>query len=91
VLEHLSVLDAIDIVEVGVGSEAIGKNPVTLNLRHRTGAAVVAVFREDDVFYTPDPAFAFEPGDAAILVGSREARANAQALFAQPRPPGPSE
>lgn len=80
-LRHLGVHRAVDTVEVEAGSEAVGQSPRTLNLRRRTGANVIAVVREGQVFYTPDPVFGFQPGDMVVLAGARDAMDRAGGLF----------
>ena len=80
-LRQLAIHDAIEVVEVEEGSEADGESPVSLKLRHRTGAVAVAVLRDGKPFYTPDPEFAFGPWDLVILVGDRESLDRATPLF----------
>lgn len=91
-LKHLGVYGALETVMVEEGSEGEGGDPVSLQLRRRTGAVVIAAVRDGEAFYTPDPGFRFEAGDAVVLVGSREALEAAMAIFRAPDPPaGPPE
>jgi CPA2 family monovalent cation:H+ antiporter-2 len=85
-LAQLGVHHAIDLVEVEAGSRAEGGHPVTLNIRHTTGATVVAVVRDARAIYTPDPEFRFRPGDAVLLVGDDEALAKGRELFLRELP-----
>lgn len=80
-LQHLGVHDALEVVEAEAGSESIGENARTLDLRRRTGAIQVAVVRNGAPIYRRDEAFRYAPGDAAVLVGDRAALDAAGALF----------
>lgn len=80
-LRHLGIHGALDVVEVEQGAAAIGESPTSMNLRRVTGAIVIAVVREGRAIYRRDPAFGFRPGDAAVLVGDREALESAARLF----------
>ena len=44
-LQHLGIHDALELVEVEVGSKAEGENARTLDLRRQTGAIQIAVVR----------------------------------------------
>ena len=80
-LQHLGIHDALELVEVEVGSPAIGENARTLDLRKQTGAIQLAVVRDGTPIYRRDDAFRYVPGDTAILVGDRGALDAAGALF----------
>jgi CPA2 family monovalent cation:H+ antiporter-2 len=84
-LRHLGVHAAMDTVEVEAGSPAVGQSPTSMDLRRATGATVIAVVRQGRALYTPDPAFRFQPGDTAVLVGERETLDRACAYFRAPR------
>jgi CPA2 family monovalent cation:H+ antiporter-2 len=83
-LEHYGVQAALDTVEIEPGARAVGENPVSLSLRRETGASVIAAVRGEEVYHAPNPEFRFEAGDVVVLVGDREARENAAALFRSP-------
>ena len=80
-LEHLAVVDALEVVRVEPGAMAVGSDPASLDLRQRTGAAVIAVFRDGAVHYTPDPSLAFAVGDLVVLIGDRDARRAARRML----------
>jgi CPA2 family monovalent cation:H+ antiporter-2 len=84
-LRHLGLQVAIETVELEAGTQAEGENPTTLSLRSRTGTSVIAVVRDGEARYTPDPAFRFRPGDLVVLVGTGDALAQATAFFRRPR------
>jgi CPA2 family monovalent cation:H+ antiporter-2 len=86
-LAHLGVHRAIDIVEVEEGCPAVGRHPRAMRLRRDTGATVIAVVREGEVLYTPDPDYRFQPGDSVLLVGDEEAQTRARAYFLRPATP----
>jgi len=58
-------------------------HPRESDLRERTGCAVVAVERGDELVVDFDPDFKFRPGDAAYICGSAEATQNFRKLFPQ--------
>ncbi len=49
-----------------------GKTIEDLQIRAKTGATVIAVCRNDKNIINPPPAFAFEPGDAALIIGESD-------------------
>ena len=68
-LRFLGVHHALELIAVEEGAPAVGGTPESIDLRKRTGATVVAVVRQGQAYYAPDPAFRFEPGDTVVLVG----------------------
>jgi CPA2 family monovalent cation:H+ antiporter-2 len=80
-LRHLGIHGALELVEVEAGSQAIGMNARSLDMRRRTGAIQVAVVRDGVPIYRRDDAFRYEAGDTAVLVGDRDALDSAGALF----------
>ena len=80
-LKHLGIHDALELIEVEDGVEAIGKNATTLKLRQRTGAVQIAVVRDGQPIYQREPAFRYQVADTVVLVGDREALDRALALF----------
>jgi CPA2 family monovalent cation:H+ antiporter-2 len=80
-LKHLGLHTAVETVQVEDGSRAIGESPVSLSLRHTTGATVVAAIRSDRTYHAPDPDFRFEAGDVVVFAGSADALAAAMKLF----------
>jgi len=83
-LRHLGIHAAMDTIEVEADSAAVGQSPTSLQLRRATGATLIAVVREGRALYTPDPAFRFQPGDTAVLVGDRPALERACRYFRAP-------
>ncbi len=51
-------------------STAKGKNLKELDLRHKTGAVIIAIVRKGEVKVNPDPNLKIEPGDLLIILGS---------------------
>lgn len=51
-------------------SPVIGETIKSLDLRHRTGATIIAVVRGERAHPNPDPDLRLEPGDHLVLVGS---------------------
>ena len=84
-LRHLGVRAAIETVEVEAGTRAVGENPTTLSLRRTTGCSVIAVVRDGEAHYGPDPDFRFRQGDLVVLVGTPDAMSQALPLFQRPR------
>jgi monovalent cation:H+ antiporter-2, CPA2 family len=62
-------------------SPAIGQSPVSLQLRHTTGALVVGVRREQHLLEKPDPNIPFAPGDIVYCVGTGAAIRRVTAIF----------
>jgi len=80
-LQHLGIHDALELVEVEVGSKAEGENARTLDLRRQTGAIQIAVVRGGVPIYRRDDTFQYRPGDTAVIVGDPEALERAAVLF----------
>lgn len=72
-LGRLGIHRVLKLIEVEEGSRAIGESPVSLELRRRTGAVVIAVVRDGSALYQSDPSFEFRRGDTVVLVGDPEA------------------
>lgn len=56
----------------GAEGELIGQTLTEANVRDRTGVAVIAIQRGEDVLAPPDPNEAIATGDTLVVVGSRE-------------------
>jgi monovalent cation:H+ antiporter-2, CPA2 family len=69
----------IESVLIGVDTKGAGSSPVSLRLRSRTGALVVAVRRNQQLLSKPDPNVAFLAGDIVYLVGTSQAIRSAAA------------
>jgi CPA2 family monovalent cation:H+ antiporter-2 len=80
-LRHLGIHSAMELVEVEEGSGAIGENPVSLDLRQKTGAVVLAVVRDGVAIYKRDPSFRFRAGDTVVLVGDADSLSKGSGLF----------
>jgi TrkA domain protein len=59
-------------IAVAVGSPYAGRTLGDTAARTRTGASIVAVVRDRQVFASPRPDFRFEPGDVVVVVGTAE-------------------
>jgi CPA2 family monovalent cation:H+ antiporter-2 len=80
-LRHLGIHNALDLIEVEEGAEAVGSNPASMQLRSKTGAVVIAVIRDGKATYRHDPTFQFRSGDTVVLVGEGDALLRGSALF----------
>ena len=80
-LKHLGIHNALELAEVEAGAPAVGRNATALDLRRVTGAVQIAVIRDGRPHYHREAAFAYRPGDTAVLVGDRDALDRAAALF----------
>lgn len=75
-VEHLAALTqrieglAIDWLPIRSGSPYAGKAIADTQARSRTGVSIVAVLRGRTAFPAPEPSFAFQPGDTAVVVGT---------------------
>jgi CPA2 family monovalent cation:H+ antiporter-2 len=85
-LREVTALDdmKIECALVHAQSPAAGASPAALQLRSVTGALVVGVRRDTQLFSNPDPALPFEPGDVVYFVGTSEALERALPLFEPP-------
>ncbi len=63
----------IETMLVREGTRAALRSPVSLELRSKLGALIVAVRRRKKLLEHPDPTRPLEPGDVAYLVGRQEA------------------
>ncbi len=85
-----AVLDALtegtsEIVRVLDGSQAAGATLRGLDLRRRSGAAVIAVVRDTESHANPDPLMELEVGDDLVLVGDHAAVERACMLLRPPQ------
>ena len=55
-----------------VPAAVVGKTLEELQIRAKTGATVIAVCRHDRNIINPPPAFVFEEGDAALVIGESD-------------------
>ncbi len=85
-LAHLGVHHGLEMIAVEPGAEAVDGHPVSLDLRRRTGATVIAVVRDGQALYTPNPEFRFRPGDTVVLAGDDEALVSARRRFVAAAP-----
>ena len=58
-------------LELTSGSPAIGETVVTLNIRAKTGASVVAVCRQEKVYRNIGPDWEFQVGDVLVTIGEQ--------------------
>ena len=80
-LKHLGIHDALELIEVEDGAQAIGANATSLNLREKTGAVQVAVVRDGHPIYQREPNFRYQVADTVVLVGDPESLSRAMTLF----------
>ncbi|HLG68459.1 MAG TPA: cation:proton antiporter regulatory subunit [Acidimicrobiales bacterium] len=59
-------------IVVHPGSPFDGRTVADSMMRSRTGASIVAVIRQGEMILSPAADFAFEAGDTAVIVGTRE-------------------
>lgn len=71
----------IDWLQIDAGSSFAGRTIGDLGLRERTGITVIAVIRDEVPLPSPGPDVRLEPGDTAVVVGSRDAIGRAFALL----------
>lgn len=71
----------LDRLELRRGDHAVGRNPLELDVRSRTGAIVVAVRRGRVVRNALDPLEPFMVGDEVFLIGSTNAIDDATSLL----------
>ena len=69
-------------IPILAGSPYDGRTLGDTRARTRTGASIVAVVREGEVFASPRPDFVFETGDVVVVVGTGEGIAAVAAILA---------
>jgi CPA2 family monovalent cation:H+ antiporter-2 len=67
--KKLLLYDVTDQFRLAPGSPAIGQTIRSLNLRERTGASIVAIYREGKHIANPSPDLSFLLNDVLILLG----------------------
>jgi CPA2 family monovalent cation:H+ antiporter-2 len=79
----LDAADAIEItwVDLLAHSPMIGQTLAQADLRSRTGASVVALFRDEQVLPNPKSMTVFQAGDRIGLIGEAEQIAAAEQLL----------
>lgn len=73
-------------ISIPAGSPYVGRRLGDTQARTRTGASIVAVLREREVFASPDPSFRFEAGDVVVVVGTRNGLDGVTAILANGDP-----
>lgn len=63
------------------GSPYVGRTLGDTAVRTRTGASIVAVVRDRQVYASPRPDFRFAEGDVVVVVGTAEGTATVAAIF----------
>jgi CPA2 family monovalent cation:H+ antiporter-2 len=76
-------------VRLPAGSPAEGQTLAGLGVRGKTGAAVLAIFREGESVMLPTAGEALRPGDVLALAGTHEAVESARALLGAEPSDGP--
>lgn len=61
---------AIEWIQIGAASGAVGTSIRNGEYRTKTGASIVAVIRGDESVPAPEPEYVFEAGDTAVAVGT---------------------
>jgi CPA2 family monovalent cation:H+ antiporter-2 len=87
-LRHLAQLlphVEVDLFVVLPEVSLVGMELRDVDLRARTGAAVLAVVRVTEVIHNPPPTFRFEEADQVLLIGSREQLAAAFRVLRNPQ------
>ena len=74
----------LDTVRVAAASAAAGKLIRELRLRTATGASIVGIERNGASIINPGPDEELQAGDSVLILGNREQRAAARALFENP-------
>lgn len=73
-------------IELGETAPVIGQTLRALDLRGRAGVLVVALYREPQLYTSPDPDLALAPGDTLVLFGEDAGIREAQDLLLGPPP-----
>ena len=71
---------AVGRIQLGSGSDLVGKSLAESGLRTRTGALVLSISRGSDNIASPDPQFELAAGDVLVVVGQPQQLEAARAL-----------
>ena len=74
---------AIDWLSIPDGSASVGRTLGATEMRTRTGVSIVAILRGEAAFPSPEPDFAFEADDVAVVAGVPDAILEANAILQQ--------
>lgn len=72
VLEYISLNNEIEIAEMVVSAEMVGKSVLELNIRGRYGLNIIAVEHNDQTEINVRPDYVFSENDVVILLGKSE-------------------
>lgn len=75
-------IEGIVTANVGLGRAYAGKPMGEAQIRSRTSASIVAIFRDDQVIASPDPSFELAAGDRIVVVGTERGVAQAAKILA---------
>jgi TrkA domain protein len=85
VIERLAKLaeqvEGLHTAGVRIGVHLAGRPMRDAEIRSRTGASIVAIFRGDDVTPAPTPDFLFHNGDKVVIVGTEDGVHKASAIL----------
>lgn len=85
VIERLAKLaeqvEGIKTAGIPLGLSLAGSTMGAAEIRSRTGASIVAVFRRDEVTPSPTPDFVFRSGDKVVVVGTEDGVRAASAIL----------
>lgn len=80
VTEQIDGLDS-DKITIRRGAPAAGRTLEQMDVKRKTGAAIVAIWRDKEVEASPMPDFVLHSGDSLILIGTDEAIASAKKVI----------
>lgn len=74
---------SINVVEIKLNEDSIasGRRIMDLKIREQTGTSIIAIGREQQVFYDPSPETPLFPGDRLFILGSKAQIHQAQTLL----------
>lgn len=72
VMDYFSVSGNIDVAQISIPEEFIGRKLDELNMRQKWGISIIAIQRGNSSIEDVQPGFVFEKGDNIIIIGSND-------------------
>jgi K+/H+ antiporter YhaU regulatory subunit KhtT len=77
-------LQKLEEITVLPNAEVVGKSLAEVDFRARTGATVLAVYRQGEEMISPQPRTIIQEGDVLLIVGPQEAKQEVHKLLKKP-------
>lgn len=72
VLDYIMLSDEIEITELMINNDLVGKSVTEINIRKKHGLNIIAIVKNGTTIIDIKPEYKFETGDAMIVIGHRK-------------------